>query len=90
MRIIRLNTEDKSVLEYIRKTDLRYRVRDRAHALLLSSQGKKIKELALIFNVDRDTISSWFDRWESNGFDGLEDAPHPGRPPKLDDAEKKS
>jgi len=90
MRIIRLDPSDKVTLERIRKTDTRYRVRDRAHALLLSSQGKKIKELALTFNVDRDTISSWFDRWESRSFAGLEDAPHPGRPPKLDESEKKS
>ena len=59
MRVIRLSSEDQSRLDLIRKTDARYRVRDRAHALLLSSQGKKIKELALIFDVDRDTISSW-------------------------------
>ena len=89
MRVIRLSSEDQSRLDLIRKTDARYRVRDRAHALILSSQGKKIKELALIFDVDRDTISSWFNRWESGGFDGLVDAPHPGRPPKLNTEEKK-
>jgi transposase len=89
MRIIRLNEADKSRLDQIRKTDIRYRVRDRAHALLLSSQGKKIKELALIFEVDRDTIASWFDRWESGSYKGLEDALHPGRPPKLSPTEKK-
>ena len=89
MRVIRLSSEDQSRLDLIRKTDARYRVRDRAHALILSSQGKKIKELALIFDVDRDTISSWFNRWEAGGFDGLVDAPHPGRPPKLKSEEKK-
>jgi transposase len=89
MRTIRLESEDKVALEHVRKTDSRYRVRDRAQALLLSSQGKRIKELALIFGVDRDTISSWFDRWESKGLAGLEDAPHPGRPPKLDQVKKK-
>ncbi|MEL6930980.1 MAG: helix-turn-helix domain-containing protein [Cyanobacteria bacterium J06600_6] len=90
MRLIRLKSDEKSQLEKIRKTDTRYRVRDRAHALLLSSQGKKIKDLALIFDVDRDTIASWFDRWESGRYEGLLDAPHPGRPPKLSPDEKKS
>lgn len=90
MRIIRLTLEEKNRLAQIRKTDERYRVRDRAHALILSSRGKKIKELALIFDVDRDTVSSWFDRWESGKYEGLADAPHTGRPPKLDENEKKS
>lgn len=90
MRTIRLIPEEKDRLEQIRKTDERYRVRDRAHALVLSSQGKKIKELALIFDVDRDTVSSWFDRWESGSYEGLADAPHTGRPTNLDADEKKS
>ena len=84
MRIIRLSATEKTRLKEIRKTDSRYRVRDRAHALLLSAQGKKIKELAQIFEVDRDTISIWFNRWESEGYEGLSDAPHPGRGSKLD------
>ena len=71
------------------KTDSRHRVRDRAHAIFLSSQGMKIEEIASIFSVDRDTISEWLNRWESQGVDGLYGRPHPGRPPSLDTVKKK-
>lgn len=90
MRFIELSPEEQSRLKQMRKTDSRYRVRDRVHALLLSDQGKSIETLAEIFEVDRDTVSSWFNRWEAERFEGLLDAPHPGRPPKLSSAEKKS
>lgn len=90
MRYIQLDEQSEFRLEKIRKTDSRYRVRDRAHAILLSSQGLKVKQIAEVFGVDRDTVSGWFGRWQEQGFDGLADAPHSGRPAKLSPDEKKS
>ena len=55
----------------------------RCQAILQSYRGKQIKELASFYNVDRDTISAWFNRWESLGLAGLLDKERPGRPPKL-------
>lgn len=46
-------------------------VRDRCHCLLLSHQGKQVKELALIFSVIPLTIYGWFYRWEAKGLIGL-------------------
>jgi transposase len=46
-------------------------VRDRCQCLLLSHQGKAVKELALIFSVIPLTIYSWFYRWEEQGLVGL-------------------
>jgi transposase len=89
MRHIELTPESRLQLERLRKEDCRYRVRDRAHALLLSDLGQSIDDLALFFNVTRDTISDWFNRWEAGSYAGLVDAPHPGRPPKLSESEKK-
>lgn len=43
-----------------------------------------------IFGVGRDTISDWFNRWESEGFTGLVDLPKSGRPPIFSEAEKKN
>ena len=57
------------------------RVRQRAHALLLSGQGFRIPQLVGIFQVDRDTLSGWMDDWERDGLVGLFDAPRTGRPP---------
>jgi transposase len=39
--------------------------------LLLSHQGKQVKELAAIFSVIPLTIYSWFYRWEDKGLVGL-------------------
>lgn len=57
------------------------RVRQRAHALYLSGQRFRIPQLVSIFEVDRDTLSSWIDDWEREGLMGLYDKPRPGRPP---------
>jgi transposase len=64
-----------------------FRCRQRAHAILLSSKGYTIAKLQDIFEVDRDTVSSWFDRFESQGIVGLEDMPKSGRPPIYTDEE---
>lgn len=57
-----------------------HRIRQRAHAILLSNAGYKINQLADIFDADRDTISQWIDAWESLGLRGLYDKPRSGRP----------
>ena len=58
-----------------------YRLGVRCHAILLSDKGYSIPQLVEIFDVDRDTIRSWFQRWEENGISGLSDASRSGRPP---------
>lgn len=61
----------------------------RCHCILLSARGYSIKEIADIFQVYRDTVSSWIDRWEESGIDGLSDMPRNGRPPILTEEEEK-
>jgi transposase len=68
-------------------THSNFRVRQRAHAILLSSKGYTITQLQEIFDVDRDTISVWIDRFEAQGIAGLEDKPRPGRPSIYTDEE---
>ncbi len=46
-------------------------VRARCQCLLLSHQGREVKELAVIFSVIPLTIYSWFYRWEEKGLVGL-------------------
>ena len=55
--------------------------RQRAHVVLLSHKGYTIQQLQGIFDVDRDTISHWLDRFEQSGVDGLQNSPRTGRPP---------
>ena len=59
------------------------RARARAHGILRSSQGMKIKDIAKIYQVDRDTVAPWIKQWEQRGMTSLYDKPRSGRPPKL-------
>lgn len=66
------------------------RTRARAHAVILSNKGFTIDSIANIFDVDRDSVSSWLNRWQTCGIEGLSDLPKDGRPPILfDDLKKK-
>lgn len=41
--------------------------------------------MADIFEVDRDTVAAWLDRWEADPFDSLDDGDRSGRPPLLNE-----
>jgi len=36
----------------------------RAHATLLSDRGYAVDRIADIYEVDRESVSTWLDRWE--------------------------
>jgi transposase len=59
------------------------RARMRAHSLLLSHQGVSIPHIARIYQVDRRSVSTWIDRWQTRGLVGLYDQPGAGRRPIL-------
>ena len=61
------------------------RVRMRAGGVILSHQGCSVQEIACIFEVCRQTVSSWFDDWEKHGMTGLYDKPRSGHPPIWND-----
>jgi transposase len=83
-----LTPEIQGQLEQLVKQGRTHRVRQRAHALLLSARQYSIDTLADIFSVHRNTVSEWVDAWEEEHFDSLEDAPRSGRPAKLTAAEE--
>jgi transposase len=62
--------------------------RMRAHGILLSSQKYSINEIAAIYNVDRDTVSIWINKWESYGLAGLYNLDRSGRPLKINQVEQ--
>lgn len=64
------------------------RVRQRAHAILLSSKSFTLNEIANIWEVNRDTVSNWLNRWEQFGLSGLDDQPRSGNPGILTPLEK--
>jgi transposase len=64
------------------------RARMRAHSLLLSHQGCSIPHIARFYQVDRRSVATWIDRWQTMGLVGLYDQPGSGRRPLLNDAEQ--
>ena len=84
MRYVRPLTESQQhTLAESRKHDVTPRARVRAHGILRSSQGMKIKEIAKIYQVDSDTVAPWLKQWEQPGVASLSEKPRSGRPPKL-------
>ena len=83
-----LTDMQRALLQRTMKDDDSPRARARAHSLLLSAQGMVINNIAKIYQVDRDTVSTWIKKWEHQGEASLHDRPRSGRPPKLTPAEQ--
>lgn len=84
-----LDANNIKSLDELLKTSKNYKVRQRAHAILLSGKKMSIATIADIFEVDRDTVSDWIKRWEQKGITGLKDSSRPGRPKKKKKTTKK-
>lgn len=54
---------------------------ERARMIALSSQGKRVAEIAAEIRCDRDTVRLWVKRFNALGLDGLADHPRSGHPP---------
>ena len=79
----KLSGRERISLYELMRSSNSFKVRQRAHAILLSSKKIRIDLLSEIFEVDRDTISEWLARWDKKGIIGLQDAPRSGRPRKV-------
>lgn len=86
--ITTLSNDEIDSLESICKTSPIFRIRQRAHAILLSYKKFPMKSLAEIFDVDRDTVSAWLKSWELEGLEGLSDKPRSGRPSILTEEDR--
>ena len=70
--------------EILRSEDSRYD--HRLHGILLVCSGLSCYEVADLLGHSPRTVESWVNHFEQNGFAALQDTPHPGRPPALDEA----
>jgi transposase len=61
---------------------------ERARIVLLAAEGLPAAEIAARVGCSRPTVTLWRRRYETDGLDGLGDAPRSGAPPKLDQARK--
>ena len=83
-----LTQEQYSDLDKIMKESRSKRTRNRAHAIILSNKGYTIGQLTDFFDVDRDTITRWFNHFEKYDAVGLWDNLRPGRTPILNESEQ--
>ena len=81
--VAKLNGRERISLYELMRTSSSFKIRQRAHAILLSAKKIRIELLSDIFEVDRDTVSEWIRRWNEKGILGLADAPRSGRPRKM-------
>jgi transposase len=78
-----LPLEEIKTLEEMHNNHPCHTSRTRAHAILLSDVGFKLKEIASIYNICRQTAATWLHAWRDGGICGLFDKPRSGRPRLL-------
>jgi putative transposase len=78
-----LSKEQKRQLEAGIKPTTQYRFVQRINAILLASEGKNNKQIALKVGLSVVAISHWRNRFAKCGIDGLKDLPRPGKPAKY-------
>ena len=78
-----LSPADEEQLDSGKKYGKSESFRNRCHAILLSSMGYEVGQIAQIFGVRKRTLYTWFNNWEKLGLTGLKTSPGQGRKPKL-------
>jgi len=78
-----LSAEDTEFIEKSMETSNSFRISRRCHVILLSSRRFSVSQIAEIHDIQRDTVSKYIDAWEKHGWEGLREAPRPGRPPGV-------
>ena len=82
----KLGRGERNRLKRVAKHGRDSRASHRARIVLLSSQQKKLSEIAVLMDVTPETAGRWIRRYEAEGMDGLYDRPRPGGPRKADQA----
>lgn len=86
--VTNLTEDDITKLERLWQTSPKFRIRNRASAILLSYRRVSREEIAKICQIHRETVSHWIDDWERESYQGLADKERSGRPPILDKKEE--
>jgi transposase len=75
--------DTQRLLQRLYRQSRHHQVRQRAHCILLRTQGYRISQLMEIFLVSRKTIYNWFNAWETQGVVGLYNRSGRGRKPTF-------
>lgn len=74
-----LSESEIQALKQGHKSGRSHTYRCRCKAILLSHEKWTCRQLADLFEVNYMSITSWLNRWEAGGMDGLADKPGRGR-----------
>ncbi|MBW6455889.1 MAG: IS630 family transposase [Trueperaceae bacterium] len=72
--------EDEALRAIVRAGTSKQRAVTRARIVLLAAEGVANTRIAKQVGVSLPTVLLWRSRFAEHGLDGLQDAPHPGRP----------
>lgn len=86
--ITRLTLEEEVTLTEAYRNHPSFRVRQRAHAILLNNRRYGVAQLCGLFETQHETVSSWLDKWEAEGVIGIYDGARSGRPARFSEAEQ--
>ena len=78
----------RDLIELTRDGSVAHRLARRANALVLLDQGMSCTEVAKVLFVDDDTIRSWYQLYQTDGFDGLVTFGNDGSACRLSDQQQ--
>lgn len=82
---LELSADQKRELErWLRAPSTPNKLLKRARTVLLAAEGHDNRRIAAELGLCRPTVGMWRQRFIDAGLAGLEDAPRPGRPSRLD------
>lgn len=85
---IELTDEEDQRLQALSEADgVPRRTKQRATALRLNARGWRVPQIAKYLNCAESTVRQSLSRWQSDGLDGLWDAPRTGRPRRWSEAD---
>lgn len=87
---VNLTSRQRRRLQQIRDKPPTPRIGKRAVCLLLSAEGTPSRLIGQVTGLSKDTITDIRRRWNEQGMASLQDAPRPGRPPKVGPAYRQS
>jgi transposase len=72
--------EHKTITRWCHSRTEAARLVERARMIWLASQGWHVPAIATELRLHEQTVRTWLKRFQTDGLDGLRDAPRPGRP----------
>lgn len=87
--VVKLSKEERESLEVLlRRSTAPQREVERANVALMAHAGQTTSAIAAGLGLSRPTVALWRERLACFGIEGLQEAPRPGRPRRLVDAQR--